>query len=236
MKKALLITLASSLTLSVFSTGFTLKDNSAKKAVTDHAVIISARTKAVDYTKNPITANGLEIISEMDKMAESEEYVKYFTGSEEMNKIIADIGKADYSSPKGVYMAEITGNDTLSAITSAAVSKFPKEIQKSFETKVVSSIPSLINSKEGVNFLAASAILTSEKSVILEGVEKNSLAVYVYDDYCVMISYIPYGNDVVGLNGTFVKADWLSNIKSADELNDWFKTNLNTSLAFSEIK
>ena len=45
---------------------------------------------------------GLEVVKVMDEMAKSDSYTKYFTGNDEILKIIEGIAVGNYSEPKEV--------------------------------------------------------------------------------------------------------------------------------------
>ena len=47
--------------------------------------------------------HGLDVIATMDEMADSDEYINFYTASKEMAEIVKDIGKGDHSAPTAVY-------------------------------------------------------------------------------------------------------------------------------------
>ena len=51
--------------------------------------------------------HGLDVIATMDEMADSDEYINFYTASKEMAEIVKDIGKGDHSAPTAVYKITI---------------------------------------------------------------------------------------------------------------------------------
>lgn len=233
MKKLLSIALCSALSLSALSTGFTLTDNSEKQPAYDHAVIITDNTKNIDYSKNPVIAKGLELITQMDKAAESESYRQLMSGSDELNQIVEDIAGGDYSIPKAVYKTSVAEGEALKAFSGLAIDELPEEIRSSVDKKLMASIPSQINAAEGVNMIAATSVLTTSDVVLLDNIDGNQLYVFIYDDITAMVSYIPYEDGIVYASANFVKLD---NIESSDDLTDWFKDNLGMELVFETAR
>ena len=233
MKKLLPLVLCSALTLSAFSTGFILKDNSEKKPITDHSVIITDND-IIDYSKNPVTAKGIELIVQMDKSAESEAYRQLMSSSDKLDEILDNIAKGEYSAPKAVYKTTITEPVEIRAFSDlTSLDSLPKEIRNSVERKLIAAIPMHINSTEGVDMVAASSVLTASDSVILDDIDCNQLYVFIYDGITAMVTYIPYEENVVGVMATFVKFD---NIKSAEDLNKTFKEGLGMDIVFEKAK
>ncbi len=233
MKKLLPLVLCSALTLSAFSTGFTLNDNSEKKPITDHSVIVTD-TDSIDYSKNPVTAKGIELIVQMDKSAESEAYRQLMSGSDKLDEILDNIAKGEYSTPNAVYKVAVTESVALKAFSDlTSLEPLPEEIRSSVERKLTAAIPMHINSTEGVDMVAASSVLTASDSVILDNIDCNQIYVFVYDGITAMVTYIPYEDNIVGVTATFVKLD---NIESSEDLNKTFKEELGMDIVFEKTK
>ena len=236
MKKILALTICAALALSVFSTGFTLKDNSAKKPAYDHAVIVNNKKSAPDYTKDTLSANGLKLIAGLDKMAESEEYISLFTASDNISEIISEIGEGDYSAPKAVYKAEVPADEVMKLFYTESLN-LSEDIKASVAKRYFASIPTQITATSGAESLAAMTLLTSGSPIIDDSVKENQLYIFIYDGISAMVTYTPYDNGAVDVSASFVINKDIPNIKTADEMEKWFEEQFGgMSLDFSEIK
>lgn len=232
MKKQVAAVLCSALALSVFSTGFTLKDNSNKAAPYDHAVIIANNEKKADYSKDILASNGLGLISQMDKMAESESYRAFISGSDELNAKIMEMGEGDYTTPKAVYKAVVSDE----VVESMAELKVEDEIKDIVKSKLVASIPSQLNALNGVTELAASASVTAGNAIANETVKDNMVYVFIYDgDYSAAVAYTAE-NGIVSAIASFVSSYDLTDVESANDLNKLFADSLGISLEFALVK
>ncbi len=230
MKKPILIAMCSALSLSVFSTGFTLSNASGKAEAYDHAVIITDNTKTVDYTKDKLASNGLELIAQMDDMAESEAYRSWMTASDEIDEIIDAIGQGDYTTPTAVYKAAITESLFDGEI------ELESSIADIVENKIVASIPTQLSALNGSTELAATACVTSKNAIADDSIEDSMVYVYIYDgDYCAVVAYTA-DNGVVSATASFVGSYDFADIESASDLNELFADSLGINVKFALVK
>lgn len=235
MKKLLALTLCSALALSVFSTGFKLQDNSEKAPASDHAVIITDNTKVIDYTKDPLAAKGLDLISKMDKLAESKEYIDSVSAQQDFKTILDEIAAGDYTTPKAVYKAAVP-EGTVPAAMGAPIDMFDEDIRSLIDDRLLASIPSQLNAKDGVESIAALTIVSASTASYIEGVEESQLYIFVYDNgYSAIVSYMPQEKNVVSISAGFVKSEELAAVSSADELNALIKNTFNTDAVKFEL-
>lgn len=82
--------------------------------LTASLLLLTACSTETVTTNNPsLEHKGLELIAEVDTLAENEEYIELFSGSKEFVTIIADIAKEDYKEPKEVFVVENLGKIVL---------------------------------------------------------------------------------------------------------------------------
>lgn len=87
MKKSMIaLTIAFALVLSLCACGGQNSNTTSSKTLLEH---------------------GLDVIATMDEMADSDEYINFYTASKEMAEIVKDIGKGDHSAPTAVYKITI---------------------------------------------------------------------------------------------------------------------------------
>ena len=160
-------------------------------------------------------ANSLELILSLDEMAESEEYRKLFSASDEVGAIISDMGAGDYSSPKAIYkINEIELNQN-----SADLSTLPVNLQEKVKKKMIGAIPTMLNSVNGTESLAASSIITDTKYFNYPAETKPYIYLYAYDgNYSIMLLYMPYNDNLVGATGYFVTNNSFDDISSANSI------------------
>ena len=136
--------------------------------------------------------HGLDVISLMSEMTESEKYVELYTGDSDIKAVIEEIGSMDYSQAEKVY--EITISDEiLSAMAQTqSLENTSDELQKVLKTRVLASFMTQMNGMAGVEKLAASSVCTMGKTFVTD--EKSETAViYIYtfsDAYPVSVTFV----------------------------------------------
>jgi len=181
---------------------------------------------------------GLEITAQLDRLAESEEYIKMFSLDPEIRVIAKEIGSIDYSTPKAVY--EISGIDTayMKLLSSQADIKLSQEIKDIVKNKFVASIAlaSMLSSQNGTNYLAVTTIITINDSFIYSGLKKQKTYLFLYEgDYASIITFMPVQNDIVISYASIGIVTRFTKIKTVDNVATFLKntiqlTNLEISL------
>lgn len=167
---------------------------------------------------------GLNIVENMDEMAECDGFIALLSASPDMNSIIKEIGKNDYSNPKAVYKVTITPEE-IDSIFLGAIGEdtnLPDDILSEARNRMVLSFPSRINAMEGSYVLASTSILTKSESFISNSTKEYSLYFYIYDGgYSACVIFVPGENNIVSSTGYFIVNDSLSNTSSLDEFSKW---------------
>ena len=167
---------------------------------------------------------GLNIVENMDEMAECDDFIALLSASPDMNSIIKEIGKNDYSNPKAVYKVTITPEE-IDNIFLGAIGEdtnLSDEILSEARNRMVLSFPSRINAMEGSYVLASTSILTKSESFISNSTKEYSLYFYIYDGgYSACVIFVPGENNIVSSTGYFIVNDSLSNTSSLDEFSKW---------------
>lgn len=164
-------------------------------------------------TNEMLADKGLGIAKNIDLMAENKEYVALFSSGEEIKQKAEEIAVTDLSSPNAVYkLSGITFKDDMD------ISAFEEPLKTKLYNRMLGSAANVINAANGVDAVAASSILTDSDSFICKGLDEPCLYCYTYDGCCVMVSFVPVGEDIVNANGSIVLSDKLSSVTSAEEL------------------
>lgn len=99
-----------------------------------------------------------------------------------------------------------------------------------FINRMVKSIPLKINSFEGSSWLAASCLLTVEKTFIDKKLKDSKLLIFLYDNGLnVFVLFNPQTEHIVQTYACFVKNKELSNIHKEEELIHFFDEYLHIS-------
>lgn len=185
--------------------------NMSEKAPTEESTADNAAENT--DTNELLAEKGLGIAKNIDLMAENKEYVALFSSGEEIKQKAEEIAVTDLSSPKAVYkLSGITFKDDMD------ISAFEEPLKTKLYNRMLGSAANVINSANGVDAVAASSILTDSDSFICKGLDEPCLYCYTYDGCCVMVSFVPVGEDIVNANGSVVLSDKLSSVTSAEEL------------------
>lgn len=179
---------------------------------------------------NVLTDKGLELIEKVDKLAECKTVTDFYTGDAEINNIIKDIAKNDYSTPQGVFVIEDL--DSLVFDKMMPETKLPEDIAKMLKGRFASTLPTQITAMSGAMRLAATSILSYGESFICEKLKEPVTYLYTYgNDYSFMVNYIPNDEHIVGGNVAVVIHDKLSNCASQEDVIAFFAD----VLSFEEI-
>ena len=174
-------------------------------------VTIGLTACGINKDSSSLYDQGLEVVKVMDEMAKSDSYTKYFTGNDEILKIIEGIAVGNYSEPKEVYEVVFPENihQLLFGGTDAEIS-MSDELDNIMRKKMMASIVTQINAYGGSMNLAASTVCTASKSFINDELENNLIYIYVYDDAApIAITFLKESDDIVSANGSFLISDEL---------------------------
>ncbi len=174
--------------------------------------------------------NGLFLISEVDTLAECEEFVALYSASPEINEIVIGIGKGNYSQPKAVF---IIGNlDELVFKNMTQDMSLPSDIEKILKGRFAPILPSQINAMNGATALAATNILYHEDSFICEGLDNTVTYLYTFDNsYSFMVTFTPKDENIVNANVNVVISEDLEKCTTEDEVVAYFET----ALGFKDV-
>lgn len=143
-----------------------------------------------------LAAKGLELISRMNNLAHSKEYISTATSSQPILDQIELIAAADYTSPEEIFVIDGSG---FAADTTDFVRGYIRE-------KAIRSIPSMLNALDGAQTLSASAILQVDETFRCNAPGHTVIYLYAYRAaYSVMVTYSPGEDGTVAATASFVK-------------------------------
>lgn len=201
-----------------------------KKIITTITVIFLLYSLSACSTKSAnnlsLTDKGLSLIGEVDRLAECEEYISFYSASDEIAGVIKDIAENDYTEPKAVFIIphldEIVLNSMFSEI------KLPAEVKVMVKSRFALALPSQINAMNGTITVAATSILNHSDSFIYEGLKATTTYLYTYDAAnSFMVTFIPSDENIVNAYVTVIFNEELSKCSTTDEVIKFFKETLN---------
>lgn len=153
--------------------------------------------------------HGLEVVATMDEMADSDEYISFYSGSKEMAEIVREIGKGDHSAPVAVYKITVDEKameswDMLSGLEGLSETLKTAMRQKAFGAALITQI----NAQDGATTLAATSICTAGKTFVSTEGDGDAIYLYVYESACpAAVSFVRGEDNSVSASGTFILND-----------------------------
>lgn len=187
-KRIVAIAMAFALLLSLCACGGESTSTSEGKALLDH---------------------GLDVIATMDEMADSDEYINFYTASKDMAEIVKKIRKGDHSAPVAVYKITIAKEaieawDMLSGLDGLSENLKTAMRQKAFGAALITQI----NAQNGATTLAATTICTAGKTFVSTEGDGDAIYLYVYENACpAAVSFVRGEDNTVSASGTFILND-----------------------------
>lgn len=201
-KRIVAIAMAFALLLSLCACGGESTSTSEGKALLDH---------------------GLDVIATMDEMADSDEYINFYTASKDMAEIVKKIRKGDHSAPVAVYKITIAKEaieawDMLSGLDGLSENLKTAMRQKAFGAALITQI----NAQNGATTLAATTICTAGKTFVSTEGDGDAIYLYVYENACpAAVSFVRGEDNTVSASGTFILNDGFD-AGSPDSLEAFF--------------
>lgn len=165
---------------------------------------------------------GIEVVSIMSEMAESESYLDALSGSQELKDKVFNIGTKTPEKPDVVYEVKVKEDTVLNMLNLSDLEGFSENLQNNLRARIYSVIASQINATEGVAALAASSACTVSKAFINNQMSENTLYLYIYKDGApVLVSFTSNKDGIVFATGNFLFKDTAD--LSKDTLTSWFE-------------
>ena len=156
-----------------------------------------------------LVKEGTALTCEMDKLAETKEYVALMAASGNLGEIIDKAAAGDYTAPQNAYVVKLTVEGLLRAISAVGgEAKIPANVLDILKYKMNAAVfANLINATYGSEMVAATSVLTWGKSYIQpEGWVDNTLLLLEYPgEFSSMVSFTQSGEGVISASSVLVK-------------------------------
>ncbi len=167
---------------------------------------------------------GLDLINEIDYLAEHEEITEIFYSDKEMVELCKKIGSYDYTKPKSVYEIKNILESTVNYFEEDTKIELSNEARSIIEEKLVFSFPSMINAQNGVKTLPVASILTKGNAFKNNMTENMKTYLYTFDDsnYQFIVTFINKGHGVVSAGANIIINDQMNELSTLEELKNYF--------------
>lgn len=165
--------------------------------------------------------HGMELISIMEEMTQSDAYLALYTASPEIAEIISAAGQGDYSSPKAVY--EITPTADLLGAGADSLGSLSAPLKSYITSRTNSILASQINAAGGAQILAASNICTAGKTFVNTGFSGSTIYLYTFARGApAIVTFTAGENYSVSASGCFLFSDPFK-AGTAEDVEQYFK-------------
>ena len=172
---------------------------------------------------------GLELISLMGEMAQSDTYFDMFSPAPEvkaqMDGIVQALKAGGYQEPKAVYRITADTEHLMELLTSASganvsLDGMSPELRDHIRSRLFSSCASILNSSAGVEAIAASYIYTCSNSFVCREAGEDTAYLYTYEGACPVLVAFSVGEDhAVHASGFYILNE---NIADPESLSGLF--------------
>lgn len=147
---------------------------------------------------------GLEVISLITEMANSQQYLSLYSDNTNVLDLISAAGKGDFSRPTALY--KITSSDNSESVLDLIqADELSETLKKNVKSRMLSAIATQINAMGGYETLAASGLCTSEKLFVSNELKEDEIYLYTYKDAVpVAVTFTKGENGAVSASGIFI--------------------------------
>ncbi len=158
---------------------------------------------------------GLEVVAMLDEMSQSADYIGVYSASEDIKSVIA-ASVGDRSTPSAVYELKVD-EATLSGTADVnSMTDLSDGVREYVTNRSLATIITNINSRGGVNMLAASSVCTASMTFVNSEFEGYAVYLYTYENAApVMVTFIAGEDGAVSASGNIVLYDGLDTTSAA---------------------
>ena len=163
---------------------------------------------------------GLEVVSVIQEMAGSEQYIAFHNVNSDMHDIITSAGTKDFSVPKSVYKISVLNY----SFYNASMDGLSDTLTQQLEMKMFYSIPQIINAQGGVNMFAVSSICVAQKTFVTSEQTKSTIYLYTFNQGSpIAVTFTAGEENTVHASGMFIMHGG-ENFNTVQSVEEFFKT------------
>lgn len=175
---------------------------------------------AIYVSGNPasLETRGLQLTQRMYLLANDSVYTTYTVNAEKVKSLVKEIGEQAFDKPRKVFfIRHLQMKQSEDLLTQSSVTK-PILIDR-----LLRSIPSQLNARQGSELLAATSLLFTEDAFLYDGLEEYTFYLYLYEgSYQSLVLYRPAKNHIVLVNASLISHPSLEEAKTADDVKRFF--------------
>jgi len=165
---------------------------------------------------------GMQIVSMLEEIAESEDYLSIYSSDEELRNIIDTFAEGDHSDPAVIYRLTLSEESVKSLCGTDILTSLSHELQAFLESRVQASIINIANARGGSTALAATSICTAGKTFVSDEITADTIYLYTFENAVpVAVSFTVGEGNTVSASGTFLIAEEL-NTDSPETIREFF--------------
>lgn len=166
---------------------------------------IDADDREAEASSQSLYEQGLEVVSLMDEMVRSDEYVSTFTDSDDIVEKIQSIRDGEFSTPKAVYAISVSQDRLMYREEIGDLEGMSEELKGVLYDRIFESLITQMNGMGGVVSLAASSVCTVEKAFVNRDVTDNVIYLYTYENAApVAVTFVVGEDGAVSASGWFI--------------------------------
>lgn len=158
----------------------------------------------------------------LDEMAGSEAYIGLMSGSEELHAQIRAWAAGDHEEPVAVFAVSMPLQTVLSQVGDEAedtTADWSANLVRQLEMRVIDSLPSIINSRNGAVMLAASSVCRADTAFACDSLTADVAYVLLYQDAApVMVCFTVAEDGVVSASASFLAGEQAAAMATAEDV------------------
>ncbi len=179
----------------------------------------SAGCSGPEEEKISLYQRGIDLINEIDYIAENKEIIKLMRTNDEALKLCEKIGSYDYTEPKAVYEIENLFDVTYNFFENESNVNLSQEAKDIVSARIIGSFPGLINAQNGAKDLAVASILSKGSAFKnnMTGNTKTYLYTFEQSEYKFVVTFFNHSNGVVTAEANIIINDEFNKLDKIED-------------------
>ena len=181
-------------------------------------VVTMSLTACGSSQTSSLYEQGMDMVSKMAEMTQSEEYLKLYTDSEQVVEVVKEIAEGDFTEPEAVYSMNIPEESLATLLELGDVEELSAELKNIAKDKLMGSWVTYMNGMSGTLQIVASSVCSMEKTFVNKDVTESVIYIYTFEDATpIGITFLVGEDGAIAAKGFFIMNGEL-NIESVEEL------------------
>lgn len=166
---------------------------------------------------------GLDLINEIDYIAENKEIVELIYTDEESLNLCQKIGSYDYGDPKAVYEIKNILDSTYNFLENKSNVNLPQESKDIIKERLIGSFSSIINAQAGTKSLTVASILSKGNAFKNNMTENTKTYLYTFEksEYKFVVTFFNHQNGVVSAGANILINDEFNKLNKSEDFENY---------------